>query len=453
MSRWRAAAIGLAIGVWSVSAAAETIDGASFGETRVAAPTGAPLRYVTMFSDASGWSADDDRALQELARAGALAVGVDSKIYLDNLAARRGAVRPAECVDVFQDVEDLSRRIQSRHPSDFYNLPIVAGRGGGGALAYVALAQAPLGTLSAAVSLDPAAEVGVSRALCRLDGFPLAPSGGRSLAPVARVFGEWRVGFDARADAADRARAAALVGPGAPAKPNAVAAERAPPDLVALVDAYAAEAARAGVDGLPLVPLPGARASKAMAIFLSGDGGWRDLDKTIGEKLQAAGVPVVGWDSLRYFWRRKSPDETAADLSAVIGEYARRWGIEKVALIGYSFGADVLPAVYNRLPETDRQRVAMISLLGLEAKADWEIRVAGWFGAAPSAAATPLAPELAKIPGGLMQCYYGADEKDSDCLGAPNAELIETPGGHHFGGDYDSLADRLIDGLKRRGAL
>ena len=33
------------------------------------------------------------------------------------------------------------------------------------------------------------------------------------------------------------------------------------------------------------------------------------------------------------------------------------------------------------LPAAYRDRVAMISLLGLEPKADWEIRVAGWFGA------------------------------------------------------------------------
>ena len=45
----------------------------------------------------------------------------------------------------------------------------------------------------------------------------------------------------------------------------------------------------------------------------------------------------------------------------------------------------------------------MISLLGLEPEADWEIRMVGWLGAAPSAqSATPLAPEFAKIPPELI---------------------------------------------------
>ena len=73
-----------------------------------------------------------------------------------------------------------------------------------------------------------------------------------------------------------------------------------------------------------------------LAIVLSGDGGWRDLDKTIGETLQSDGVSVVGWDCLWYFWSRKSPEQVARDLGAVIDTFVSRWGGLKVVLIGYS---------------------------------------------------------------------------------------------------------------------
>jgi type IV secretory pathway VirJ component len=107
------------------------------------------------------------------------------------------------------------------------------------------------------------------------------------------------------------------------------------------------------------------------------------------------------------------------------------------------------------LPATYRDRVAMISLLGLEPKADWEIRVAGWFGAPLSESATPLAPEFAKIPGELIQCCYGDEEKDSGCpdLADKRSELIRTPGAHHFARDYDSIAKDILDGLRRRSAF
>ena len=122
-----------------------------------------------------------------------------------------------------------------------------------------------------------------------------------------------------------------------------------------------------------------------LAIVISGDGGWRDLDKTIAHALCDAGVSVVGIDSLRYFWNAKSPEQTAHDLARVIQTYSARWRTKSVALIGYSFGADVLPFAYNRLPKGKRDKMAVMSLLGFAEGADFEIRVTGWLGMPASA--------------------------------------------------------------------
>ena len=69
---------------------------------------------------------------------------------------------------------------------------------------------------------------------------------------------------------------------------------------------------------MPLTELPVDHPSKLMAILLSGDGGWRDLDKTIAEDLQQQGIPVVGLDTLRYFWSKKTPQQTADVVAALI---------------------------------------------------------------------------------------------------------------------------------------
>ena len=189
-----------------------------------------------------------------------------------------------------------------------------------------------------------------------------------------------------------------------------------------------------------------------MAVFLSGDGGWRDIDKTIAENLQSLGVSVVGWDSVRYFWQSKTPQQTAADLSAVILDYSAKWHADKVALIGFSFGADTLPFAYDRLRPSLKQHVAMISLLSLGRAADWEIRVVGWLGAGPSAQATPLAPAIKDIPGKMIQCFYGDQDSGSYCpdLVKQGAEVIEKKGIHHFDGNYVFMAHQILDGFKRR---
>ena len=50
-------------------------------------------------------------------------------------------------------------------------------------------------------------------------------------------------------------------------------------------------------------------------------------------------------------------------------------------LIGYSFGADILPFAYNRAaPDAERAHVHRLSLLGLSGSADFVIHVAGWLG-------------------------------------------------------------------------
>ena len=120
-------------------------------------------------------------------------------------------------------------------------------------------------------------------------------------------------------------------------------------------------------------------------------------------------------------------------------------------MIGYSFGADVLPFAINRLPPAERSRVVLLSLLGLEANAPFEIEVTGWLGATDEGAPLVL-PELQRFDLSRLQCVYGEDEEDSLCR-APElerAEIVRFPGGHHFDEDYEKVADAILDAAKRR---
>ena len=120
-------------------------------------------------------------------------------------------------------------------------------------------------------------------------------------------------------------------------------------------------------------------------------------------------------------------------------------------LVGYSFGADVLPFAYDRLPAELRAEVGLVSLLGFSRAADFEIRVTGWLGMPASAAALATLPELARMQAGLIQCFYGADEEDTACpdLTGQGIAVIRMPGGHHFGGDYKTLGRRILEGLRK----
>jgi type IV secretory pathway VirJ component len=209
------------------------------------------------------------------------------------------------------------------------------------------------------------------------------------------------------------------------------------------------------VSDLPLIELPAAHPNGLMAIVISGDGGWRDLDKTIAQALQKDGVSVIGWDSLRYFWSEKPPAQTSRDLARVMQTYGARWHAQHIALVGYSFGADVMPFAYNRLPQAQRAKVSLIALLGFAPDADFQIRVGGWLGMPASDKALKVQPELTRVPPAMVQCFYGADEKDTLCpaLSKTGIEVIRTSGDHHFGGDYNALERRILNAFKKQSGV
>ncbi|MGZ5011305.1 MAG: virulence factor family protein [Methylobacter sp.] len=203
---------------------------------------------------------------------------------------------------------------------------------------------------------------------------------------------------------------------------------------------------------MPVVEVPVSTSRDNVTIFYSGDGGWRDLDRTVAGEMAALNYPVVGVDVLRYFWEHKTPEQAATDLAATMAYYRKTWGVKSFVLAGYSFGADILPAIYNRLPPQDQDSVALLALVALANSADFEIHVSGWLG--QSSGEKSLAPELAQIPKHKLLCVYGKEEKaETACTGLLNsaAKILELPGGHHFDQDYPKLTRQILDSYREHG--
>jgi type IV secretory pathway VirJ component len=184
--------------------------------------------------------------------------------------------------------------------------------------------------------------------------------------------------------------------------------------------------------------------SDVFAIVMSGDGGWAGLDQDVAAALSAKGIPVVGLDSLRYYWTARTPNGLAADTDRMIRYYLAHFGKQRVLLIGYSQGADVLPFAVNRLPETTRSRVALVAVMGMSEHALFEFHLTSWVSDSDSGPAT--LPEINRITGTPVLCIYGADENDSLCpkLDPKKFNIVKLKGGHHFDGDYANLARQIL---------
>jgi type IV secretory pathway VirJ component len=153
---------------------------------------------------------------------------------------------------------------------------------------------------------------------------------------------------------------------------------------------------------------------------------------------------VAGLNSLKYFWTPRTPEETTRDIERIADHYQREWHADRIVLIGYSFGADVLPIVTSRLRQDLHGRIAGLSLIAPSSVANFEVHVTGWLGAHHPG--QPTLPALQGLAGLPMVCIYGQDDVDAICPSLPAglARIEKLVGGHHFGGDFDGVARQVL---------
>ncbi|WP_296072779.1 lysyl-phosphatidylglycerol hydrolase AcvB [uncultured Agrobacterium sp.] len=403
---------------------------------------------IFLISDANGWTDGDETRAKALVEKGAAVVGIDFKEYLKALEADDD-----ECIYMISDIESLSQQIQRTAGTGSYRQPIVTGIGKGGTLALAMIAQSPVSTVREAVAVDPKAGLPLEKILCtpatkdKVDGETVyGLTDGPLPAPVSVI-------FTPDADQKGRDHVNALVKLHSDIDVTDVTDKADEVLTQTLSDKVDAAGDSDNPLGLPITVLEAKPVMDTMAVIYSGDGGWRDLDEEVGSALQKQGVPVIGVDALRYFWKEKEPKEVASDLARIIETYRKEWKVRNVVLIGYSFGADIIPATYNLLPDRVKSSVAQLSLLGLSNEVDFEISVQGWLGAAGEGKGGKTVDDIAKIDPKLVQCVYGTEEEDEDpCPGlkAKGVETIGIEGGHHFDEDYEALAKRIVTSLKTR---
>lgn len=424
-------------------------------------------KVAIFLSGDGGWNKGVVDMARILARQGVLVVGVDIRHFEHRLnAAKERCNYPAA------DLEALSQFVQRYLKLPFYRRPALIGYSSGATMAYAALVEAPPGTFQGGIGLGFCPDLDLRRPLCRGSGLTwrVRPKRGK-LKAIKRHEGVTYV-FNASATleepwivlqgtidkvcnpqrTIDYMRRVAngktvvlpRVGHGYSVQRHWVPQFRAavkelfgasPPPGVRLTESVA---------GLPLVEVGGPGAGDTLAVLLSGDGGWASLDRQVGIALAARGLPVIGLDSLRYFWTKRTPDGAALDLARLLRHYLDLWHKRRVVVIGYSFGADVLPFMIHRLPDDLQRRLLLAALISPSPKVSFEFHVTDWLPG--SGGRYEVAPEVEKLGALHTLCFYGAEEDDSICPRLPkgSVSVVRAEGGHHLGGNYAEIAERIL---------
>ncbi len=443
-------------------AAAEAFDYGRFGAVSVYRGGTEPRDVVLFLSGDGGWNLGVISMAERLKDKGAVVAGIDIRHYLAQLEKSAD-----ECVSPAADFENLSRYLQAKLGFKRYLQPTLVGYSSGATLAYATLAEAPEGLFKGALSIGFCPDLDLEKPVCKGSGIEAAPRRdakgllkGVNFLPAKQLSGKW-ISLQGEIDqvcpaAATQKFIAAVPGGDIIMLPKvghgySVEIEAAYERITAAPAEGAAPALPAPVADLPLIEVPAAHATPSpwFGIFLSGDGGWVGLDRGVSGELAKHDIPVVGWDSLKYFWSPRTPQGAALDLDRVVRHYSRAWGKSHVLLIGYSQGADTMPFMVNRLPAATHDMVGLTTLLGISDNAVFEFHVANWLGNPGGGLAT--APELQRWSGAPYLCLYGEDDGGSACAEVSGKEgvVVKMPGGHHFGGGYSDIAAEILRRLPK----
>ncbi len=161
---------------------------------------------------------------------------------------------------------------------------------------------------------------------------------------------------------------------------------------------------------------PGHRAQRypLAAVYWTGDMGMRmGTGNTIVDSLRARGIPVLSVSSPSLFARQRD----RAFVDKVVAESLRdalaRSGADRIAVIGNSFGADIIGSGLGRVAPDLRKRIASVVLVVPGDDVYFHANPLGIFYRGPAAADPDhTIPLLHGLP---VTCIFGTDEDGSLC--------------------------------------
>jgi type IV secretory pathway VirJ component len=432
------------------------------------------IKSVALFvSGDSGWDKSMRTMAEDLVKEGAMVVGIDIRLYLSNCKKLKAA-----CYYPAADFESLSLMIQKKYKIKQYFKPVLIGYSAGASLIYGSLVQAPANTFKGAIALSFCPDMEIDRPLCRGNGltyYTLTPGKLFYLEPFDNLTAPFIV-LHGKNDQVCSSYASEKfmngmhfgelillpnVGHGFSVKSNWI-----PQFLVAykkILDSPSFSEQKSQQNtllqnqhlqpykgNLTLTILPVAKSdSLPIAFVISGDGGWTSFDQSFSEKLNSYGLPVIGLDAQKYFWNEKTPEQTTNDIVIALKSYMEQWDRKSFVLIGYSFGADIVPFVANLLPVGFKSNFKGVFSLSPDDEGDFEIHVSDMLNLGSFHNNYNVASEMGNVKGVPKVCIFGATENSdiTQLFEKKGAKVLILPGSHHYNNDFKALAESIVKSL------
>jgi type IV secretory pathway VirJ component len=184
-----------------------------------------------------------------------------------------------------------------------------------------------------------------------------------------------------------------------------------------------------------------------IVVIYSGDGGWYKFEQSIAHRLADLGIAVIGIDIKKYLRNRITPEAAASDITDLLRLYGREWKKSRYILLGYSQGAEIVPFIFNRLPEDIKKNVNSLVMLSPDVNTDFEIHISNMIGLGSKQNTFNVIKEISEIRNMRQIIFFGDKEKTNvpDLLKKTDAEILKIPGDHHYNSNTSLIVQLLRD--------
>ena len=447
----------------------DTLKYSVFGRVIVYKPANPANAVVLFISGENGWNKGAAVMAKHIVTQGAIVVGIDCRNYLKRLKTQS-----LKCYYPAGDLEELSMFLQKKYKLSQYYKPILIGYSSGATLAYGALAQAPANTFKGALALAFNPEIKTSKPLCAGSGLKqhkmkngtsnYLEASDKLTAPFITLHGssdkvcplvesqQFIKGVNT-GQMIELPNVGHDFGVSSTWLPQFIQAYKKILAAPSFAEQKAAQNATAKSQKLeplpedfPVIVIPTAiKDTLPMVFFISGDGGWTSFDNSLAEALAAKGMPVAGLDAQKYFWNAKTPNETSLAVSKAVQHFMQQWNKKNFILVGYSFGACVVPFIANLLPAKLKESLEGVYSLSPDETADFEIHISDMLDLGTSDAHYKVTDEIKRIRQLHPVCIFGIQESAATRahFSEAGAKIITVPGNHHYD-DNPSVAATVI---------
>jgi type IV secretory pathway VirJ component len=447
----------------SAESGVDSVTVAPFGKVFVYNPQVSSGNVVIMISGDGGWKSGVVSFAEEFSKMNNLVIGVDILRYYKDLRQR-----PDDCYHVAADFVELATAIEKKYNFPEYKPAVIMGYSSGATLVYGILAQARPGTFVGGISLGFCPDIELPKMLCETNGLTeKVDVTGKSyfLQPDARLGNHWMVlqgkldkvcNYDEVADFVSKTTDAELItlphtGHGFSKWSDFMPQWKAA--FNRLTEKNVKDQPSPGtterVKSLPLSITQAKTQSqdKPVALIISGDGGWYSFEQSIADNFAGIGIPTIGLDSKKYFWKRRTPEQTTEDMAMALSFYCKEWGREQFILIGYSLGAEVVPFIVNRLPSELKPKILSSVLLSPDISTDFEIHISNMLGMGNRQNTYNVTEEIKSMQPVPTLIIFGSGEKTDipDLLNGKGPAIRKIPGDHHYKFDIQLIIKTIKD--------